>query len=299
MSALTHTHTLPTHRQTYAFPCICHTHIHTQTLTLIQSFILGSYSSLYKALVFTQKIKAFSWKSSSAGNLPGEAYRSAWSYEYVKTSLFNDDNLTTKLRHETFTGITISTEYNYNALCTIEAKVWCEFLWQAIWCCFKLWLCFVHWLQMCTNRFMKCSFYTINSWKHKVSHSFRLKGHSLRRKTEKLYQLKSVDRQFASQSMSLGGWQQVPSPWYIGESMVAGSANCALGSCASSASLCSVCLPVPSGKNSSAHMQSLSSAQRAQTHMHGCAQESKGRHGPHIHAVCTSTHNMNTAHTNT
>lgn len=68
--------------------------------------------------------------------------------------------------------------------------------------------------------------------------------------------------------MSLGGWQQVHSPRHIGESMLAASANYVLGSCANSASLCRFRLPVPSGKNSSAHMQYLSSAQRAQTHTH-------------------------------
>lgn len=62
-------------------------------------------------------------------------------------------------------------------------------------------------------------------------------------KTEKVYQRnKSAARQPASQSMSSGGWQQVLSPRHIGESMVAGSANCALGSHANSASLAvSVC----------------------------------------------------------
>lgn len=52
----------------------------------------------------------------------------------------------------------------------------------------------------------------------------------------------SAESQLASRSMSFGGWQQVPSPRHIGERMVAGSANCALGSCANSASLAvSVC----------------------------------------------------------
>lgn len=79
---------------------------------------------------------------------------------------------------------------------------------------------------------------------------------------------KSVGRQPASQSMSLCGWQQVPSPRYIGESMVAGSANCALGSSANSASLAVSVCQCHLGRT--AMCTYLFPTQRAQTHIHTC-----------------------------
>lgn len=108
--------------------------------------------------------------------------------------------------------------------------------------------------------------------------------------------------------MSLGGWQQVSSPRYIGESMVAGGANCALGSLANIASLAMSVCQCHLGR---AAQQYLFSAQWVCTHtsahtrthklsiMHGCAQESKGRNVLHIHTACTQISDMTFAHKHT
>ena len=94
-----------------------------------------------------------------------------------------------------------------------------------------------------------------------------------------------VDRS-ASRSMSLGGWQQVPSPRYIGESMVAGSANCAPGSRANSASLAVSVCQCHLGRTAPRTHSSEGTHTRA--HMHGCTQESKGKRcAPHTCSMRT------------
>lgn len=79
---------------------------------------------------------------------------------------------------------------------------------------------------------------------------------------------------------------------------MAGSANCALGSRANSASLAVSVCQCHLGR---AALQYLSSAQRAHTHTHthGCTQESTGRDVLHIHAACTQMQGRTTAHTHT
>lgn len=76
-SRITQAHT---HRQINVFKRICNTDTHTSIRTNMV-FYVGSYSVLYVSACFlhahNENIKAFSWKASSTGNLPAEAYRSA------------------------------------------------------------------------------------------------------------------------------------------------------------------------------------------------------------------------------
>lgn len=80
--------------------------------------------------------------------------------------------------------------------------------------------------------------------------------------------------------------------------MVAGSANCALGGRASSASLAvSVCQCHLGRTALRTYSTSPQLRGHRHAHMHGCTQESKGRHALHIYVESTNMHGMNSAHT--